>query len=113
MVLIVIVLVLRGTGAGAASGQGRISLLPWFMVLFLTLVVLGSVLDLPELLVLKIDSFSRACLTTAIAALGVKTSLRVLGAVGSGHLIIVVIQTVALLAFAMGAVSALGLFEPT
>ncbi|MCC5962711.1 MAG: putative sulfate exporter family transporter [Rhodobacteraceae bacterium] len=110
VVLIVIVLVLRMTPAGA--GQGRIALLPWFMLLFLALVGLGSAVDLPPALVAQVDTLSRACLITAIAALGVKTSLKALGAVGSGHLIIVVIQTLALLAFALGAVLALDLFAP-
>jgi uncharacterized integral membrane protein (TIGR00698 family) len=108
VVLIVVVLVLRMTPAGA--GQGRIALLPWFMLLFLALVALGSAVDLPQALVAQVDTLSRACLITAIAALGVKTSLKALGAVGSGHLIIVVIQTLALLAFALGAVLAFDLF---
>ncbi len=108
VVLIAVVLVLRMTPAGA--GQGRIALLPWFMLLFLALVALGSAVDLPPALVAQVDTLSRACLITAIAALGVKTSLKALGAVGSGHLIIVVIQTLALLAFALGAVLAFDLF---
>jgi len=108
VVLIAVVLVLRMTPAGA--GQGRIALLPWFMLLFLALVALGSAVDLPPALVAQVDRLSRACLITAIAALGVKTSLKALGAVGSGHLIIVVIQTLALLAFALGAVLAFDLF---
>lgn len=52
---------------------------------------------------LKLDTISRACLITAIAALGVKTSLRTLTAMGGGHLAIVVIETLALLALAMAA----------
>ncbi|WP_084657676.1 YeiH family protein [Natronohydrobacter thiooxidans] len=107
VVLVAIVLLLRATGTGA--GQGKIPLLPWFMVLFLALVVLGSAVDLPELLVLKLDTISRACLITAIAALGVKTSLKTLTAVGGGHLAIVVIETLALLALAMAALHWLNL----
>lgn len=98
VVLIAIVVVLRMTGQSAA--QGKIPLLPWFMVLFLALVGLGSVVTLPDLLVFKVDTLSRACLITAIAALGVKTSLKALTAVGGGHLAIVVIETLALLGFA-------------
>ncbi|TVP69688.1 MAG: putative sulfate exporter family transporter [Rhodobacteraceae bacterium] len=110
VVLIAIVLVLRMTPVGA--GQGRIALLPWFMVLFLALVALGSAVDLPPVLVAKVDTISRACLITAIAALGVKTSLKALRAVGSGHLFIVVIQTLALLGFALLALLSFGLFAP-
>ena len=103
VVLIAIVLVLRATGVGA--GQGRIPLLPWFMVLFLALVALGSAIDLPQALVGQVDTISRACLITAIAALGVKTSLKALTAVGGGHLAIVVIETLALLGLAIAALS--------
>ena len=110
VVLIAIVLVLRMTPVGA--GQGRIALLPWFMVLFLALVALGSAVDLPPVLVAQVDTISRACLITAIAALGVKTSLKALRAVGSGHLFIVVIQTLALLGFALLALLFFGLFAP-
>ncbi len=107
VVLIAVVLTLRLTGAG--RGAGRIPLLPWFMLLFIALVLLGSVADLPGPLVTQIDTFSRACLITAIAALGVKTSLRALSTVGGGHLAIVVLETLALLAFATGAVMLLDL----
>lgn len=95
VVLITIVVVLRMTGQSA--GQGKIPLLPWFMVLFLALVGLGSVVHLPDLLVYKIDTLSRACLITVIAALGVKTSIKALMAVGGGHLAIVVVETLTLL----------------
>lgn len=98
VVLISIVLVLRLTGTGA--GSGRIPLLPWFMLLFLALVGLGSAVEIPGTVVEQVDRISRACLITAIAALGVKTSLKALTAVGGGHLAIVVIETLALLALA-------------
>lgn len=43
VVLVAIVLVLRVVGPGARADAGRIPLLPWFMLLFLALVTLGSV----------------------------------------------------------------------
>ena len=107
VVLIAIGLVLRASGAG--PGSGRVALLPWFMVLFLALVALGSAIDLPPVLVDQVNILSRVCLVTAIAALGVKTSLKALSAVGPGHMAIVVIETLVLLALAM---SALLLFHP-
>lgn len=106
MVLVVIVLALRGTGAG--DGQGRITLIPWFMVLFLALVALGSLIDIPPVVQAQVDAVSRACLVTAIAALGVKTSLKTVFAVGGGHLAIVVTETLVLLALAILAVRWLG-----
>ena len=108
VVLIAVVLVLRMTQVG--KGEGRIPLLPWFMVLFLALVGIGSVAELPTQLVTQVDTFSRACLITAIAALGVKTSLRALTTVGGGHLAIVVIETLALLGLAVGALLFLEIF---
>jgi uncharacterized integral membrane protein (TIGR00698 family) len=101
VVLIAIVLVLRVTGPGAVGG--KIPLLPWFMVLFLALVALGSTIELPGALVAQVDTVSRACLITAIAALGVKTSLKALTAVGGGHLAIVVLETLVLLVLASAA----------
>lgn len=102
VVLVAIVLVLRMTGTAASAG--KIPLLPWFMVLFLALVILASMVTLPQGLVAQIDTVSRACLITAIAALGVKTSLKALTAVGGGHLAIVVIETLVLLGVAMTAI---------
>lgn len=101
LVLIVIVLLLRAMGHGAQGD--KIPLVPWFMVLFLALVALGSTVDLPQALVTQLELISRACLITAIAALGVKTSLKALSEVGGGHLAIVVIETLALLGMAVTA----------
>ncbi|WP_439139482.1 YeiH family protein [Roseicyclus sp.] len=101
LVLIAIVLVLRATGHGAQGS--KIPLVPWFMMLFLALVALGSAVELPQALVAQLDLFSRGCLITAIAALGVKTSLKALTAVGGGHLAIVVVETLALLGLAVAA----------
>lgn len=95
MVLICIALVLRLGPHGGA--QGRITLLPWFMILFLALVAMGSVIQLPQGLVDQVSTVSRACLIIAIAALGIKTSLKALAAVGGGHLAVVVFETLILL----------------
>ncbi len=105
VVLVAIVLALRLTGAGARADAGRIPLLPWFMLLFLALVTLGSVVDVPAVVATQVDILSRACLVTAIAALGVKTSLKALQAVGGGHMAIVVIETLALLGLALAALA--------
>ena len=107
VVLIAVVLVLRATGTRGPGG--RVALLPWFMVLFLALVTLGSLVDIPPALVAQVETLSRACLVTAIAALGIKTSLKALSAVGGGHLAVVVIETLVLLGLAVAAVRYLGL----
>jgi uncharacterized integral membrane protein (TIGR00698 family) len=102
VVLIVVALVLRIGPHGGS--QGHISLLPWFMVLFLALVALGSMVQLPTLLVDQVNTLSRICLIVAIAALGIKTSLKALTAVGGGHLAVVVIETLVLLGLALVAI---------
>lgn len=101
VVLIAIVLVLRATGT--AGPGNRIALLPWFMVLFVGLVLLGSVVEIPAVVVAKVELVSRVCLVTAIAALGIKTSLRALSVVGGGHLVLVVLETLVLLGLAVAA----------
>jgi uncharacterized integral membrane protein (TIGR00698 family) len=96
VVLMGIVLALRGRGAG-----GRVPLMPWFMVLFLALSVTGSLVALPGWLTGGLETASRALLVTAIAALGVKTSLKAMLAVGSGHIWVVSIETLVLLGAAI------------
>lgn len=104
VVLMAVVLVLRGQGAG-----GKVPLLPWFMVLFIALSVLGSVVSIPQAISGPIEVASRAMLVTAIAALGVKTSLKAMLAVGSGHIWVVVIETLVLLS---AAIAAFEIFRP-
>ncbi|MCC5960268.1 MAG: putative sulfate exporter family transporter [Rhodobacteraceae bacterium] len=99
VVLLLIILALCATATG--TGRGKIPMLPWFMFLFLALVGLGSAVDLPQTLVMQVDAISRGFLIMAIAALGVKTSLKALTTLGSGHLAMVVVETLALLGFAM------------
>lgn len=109
VLLIAIILGLRLAGHGPHSGGRKVALLPWFMLLFLALVALGSAGDLPAGLVGPLDQLSRACLITAIAALGVKTALKTLRETGAGHLTIVTVETLALLGLALAAVVWLGL----
>ncbi len=99
IVLLAVVLTLRF--AAVERPGGKIPLLPWFMVLFLALCVFGSLVGLPPALTHQVDLVSRALLITAIAALGVKTSLEALLAVGGGHIAVVAIETLVLLAAAI------------
>jgi uncharacterized integral membrane protein (TIGR00698 family) len=99
VVLVAIVLTLRGTGAGGTSA--RVSLLPWFMVLFIALSATASAVALPPALTGAIEAASRAMLLTAIAALGVKTSLKAMLALGGGHVWVVTVETLVLLVAAI------------
>jgi uncharacterized integral membrane protein (TIGR00698 family) len=106
VVLVAVAVALRFGPHGGASG--RIALLPWFMVLFLALAVLGSVVDLPPSLVDQVNTLSRACLIVAIAALGIKTSLRALTVAGGGNLVVLATETLMLLGLAVLVVGAFG-----
>ncbi len=68
--------------------------LPGFLVVFAALVVINSIglIPLPVLAVLK--SISRWCLVTAIAALGMKTSLKAMAEVGGRAIALIVGETV-------------------
>jgi uncharacterized integral membrane protein (TIGR00698 family) len=98
VVLVAIVLALRGHGAG-----GKVALLPWFMLLFIALSLTGTLLPVPSAVASGIEAASRAMLVTAIAALGVKTSLKAMLAVGSGHIAVVAVETLMLLVAAVAA----------
>jgi uncharacterized membrane protein YadS len=98
VVLMAVVLVLRWQGAG---GGGKVPLMPWFMAVFILLSVTGSVVDLPASVTGPIEVASRAMLVTAIAALGVKTSIKAILSVGSGHIWVVTMETLVLLAAAI------------
>jgi uncharacterized membrane protein YadS len=100
---VVLVLALRGSTEAGSTGPTRVPLLPWFMVLFITLSVGGSLVALPVSLTGAVEAASRGMLITAIAALGVKTSLKAMLAVGGGHIAVVTIETLVLLAAAIAA----------
>jgi uncharacterized integral membrane protein (TIGR00698 family) len=88
-------LVLRPRGdAAAASDAERPSLLPWFLVVFVVLVLLNSLHLLPAGAEPALSAVSRACLVTAIAALGLKTALRSLAEAGWRPLLLMLVETV-------------------
>jgi uncharacterized integral membrane protein (TIGR00698 family) len=88
--------------------DGRRWLLPPFIIAFVLLVGLNSTGVTPEPVRLLIVEASRWCLVTAIAALGMKTSLKMLFEVGWRPVSMMVIQTV----FIAGLVLAGVLFMP-
>jgi uncharacterized integral membrane protein (TIGR00698 family) len=98
VVLIAIVLSLRMSGTAA---KGQVPLLPWFMVMFVALSLLKSITDLPDALLDAVEVASRTLLVTAIAALGIKTSLRAMRELGGGHIGVVTLETLVLLGAAV------------
>lgn len=93
----------RAVPAGDGQAGGRQPLLPPFLIGFVALVVLGSIVPLPEIVVTSVSDVSRACLLIAIAALGVKTSFGELFALGWKPLILLLVETLVLLGFVLAA----------
>ena len=78
----------RGTAAAQAA-----PVLPWFAVAFAALVVVNSLGWVPQAAVEAGSTLSRACLVTAIAAIGMKTSLKSLADMGLKPVLLVVVET--------------------
>ncbi len=74
------------------SGAGR--RLPGFLVVFVVLVLINSTGIVPPVVLDGLKSISRWCLVTAIAALGMKTSLKAMAAVGWRSIALIVAETV-------------------
>jgi uncharacterized integral membrane protein (TIGR00698 family) len=68
--------------------------LPGFLVVFAGLVVLNSTGIIPTSILATIKSISRWCLVTAIAALGMKTSLKAMADVGGRAIALIVAETI-------------------
>ncbi|MBS4045272.1 MAG: putative sulfate exporter family transporter [Alphaproteobacteria bacterium] len=85
----------------ASGGTQSQPLLPHFLLGFIALVVLGSVIQLPAMVVSSVSDISRWCLLIAISALGVKTSFAELFALGWKPLALILAETVILLGFVL------------
>ena len=81
MPVVLIVSLILARGADTAK-PGRTPFLPFFLIVFATLVVLNSLAPVPTAVIDAATDISRWCLVTAIAALGMKTSFRDLMEVG-------------------------------
>jgi uncharacterized integral membrane protein (TIGR00698 family) len=84
--------------------SGNEPLLPWFLVAFVALVIVNSLGWVPEQAHEMLAPVSSWCLLTAVAALGVKTSLKALADVGPAPISVMLIQTVFLAVFVMGGI---------
>jgi len=108
-VVVVLVTLAFRSGRAAASeadadrpAAARQSLVPWFLWLFVALVVLNSagMLASPPLHT-ALNEVSRGCLVTAIAALGVKTSFAQLARAGWGPLLLIGAETLWIAGFVL------------
>jgi uncharacterized integral membrane protein (TIGR00698 family) len=92
--LVPVVLLLSQLYRGEGAGNGtRPPLLPGFLLAFIVLVVLNSLGVVPREVSAWLGDLSRWCLVVAIAALGVKTSLRQLADLGWQPVFMIVGET--------------------
>jgi uncharacterized integral membrane protein (TIGR00698 family) len=92
----------------AAGGSGVVKqqpLVPWFLWVFLTLVVVNSAGWLPTELAQGVSAVSRLCLVVAIAALGLKTSFEQLAKAGWQPITLLLIETVWMALFVLAAIA--------
>ena len=82
----------------------RQSLVPWFLWLFIGMVVTNSAGVLPAALLNGINDVSRGCLVAAIAALGMKTSFGQLARAGWRPLALILIETLWIACFVLGVI---------
>jgi uncharacterized integral membrane protein (TIGR00698 family) len=75
--------------------------LPVFLVVFVALVLIASLGIIPAPVLAMLKSISRWCLVTAIAALGMKTSLKAMADVGGRAVALIVAETIFLAAFVL------------
>jgi len=98
-VVVTISLIMR---RGRSPASADVPLLPWFLVAFIVLVVVNSLGWVPAEAHTMLTPVSSWCLLTAVAALGVKTSLKALADVGPAPIGVMVLQTVFLAAIVIG-----------
>jgi uncharacterized integral membrane protein (TIGR00698 family) len=80
------------------EGASRPPLLPWFAVAFALFVALNSAVALPKSLLVIAGDVSRFALVVAIAAIGMRTSLKELTVLGMRPVMLMVAETVFLAA---------------
>jgi uncharacterized integral membrane protein (TIGR00698 family) len=87
----------------SAEAMHSAPILPWFAVAFAALVAVNSAGLVPAALAGAGNEVSRWCLVTAIAAIGMKTSLRSLADMGLKPVMLVLMETLFLPALVIGA----------
>lgn len=92
--------------ADPASGAkpARQALMPWFLWVFIGMVLLNSLGLISPAVQSAANDFSRACLVAAIAALGMKTSFRQLARTGWRPLALIAIETLWIAAFVLAVI---------
>ncbi len=77
------------------------ALIPWFLWLFVGMVILNSTQMLPAFAQTGLNEISRGCLVTAIAALGMKTSVQQLAQAGWKPMALIIVETLWIAGFVL------------
>ncbi|MFP6741529.1 MAG: putative sulfate exporter family transporter, partial [Alphaproteobacteria bacterium] len=93
-VVLIFSLVIRATSEAGDSGTKRPPLVPGFILAFLILAGVNSLGVIPQTLAEGLGQLSRWTLLVAIAAVGMKTSLRRILDVGGQAITLIVAETV-------------------
>lgn len=106
MLLPVIVAVGLWARSGGGHGEGeRPPLLPWFVTAFAALVVVNSLVPIPDFIREGGNAASRWCLIAAIAALGVKTHFQEIIDIGWKPVVLMIVETAFIAGIALVAIS--------
>lgn len=84
--------------------KSRQPLVPWFLLVFVALVVLNSAGGIPTAMQTGLNDVSRACLVVAIAALGMKTSFMQLAQAGWRPFALLLVETLWMAGFVLVAI---------
>ena len=98
------VVVIALSFAVRSEKQNAVANFPWFAIAFAVILALNSFSVFPPFMVTIMTELSRWFLVAAIAALGMKTSLKAMADLGGGHIGVVVMETLFLLALALAVV---------
>ena len=101
--VLVISYLFRARAAASQSNEARPPLVPAFLVGFIVLVAVNSLAVLPDFVMDRFGDGSRWCLVLAISALGTKTSLGEVFAVGWQRISLVVAETAVILLVVLAA----------
>lgn len=85
-----------------SDGQRSTAPFPWFLVGFCLFVGFNSYDVVPDMVKVPLIELSKWCLVTAIAALGIKTSIKSLLDVGTQPLIMIISETLFIMLWVLG-----------
>jgi uncharacterized membrane protein YadS len=85
----------------AGRAPARQALVPWFLWLFVVMVLANSLNLMPPMLLAGVNDASRACLVVAISALGIKTSFAQLARAGWKPFVLLLVETIWMAAFVL------------